>query len=168
VFPAFIANWILSVLLGIVIIVVTALFMNVYWGNLFVLAAVMLLVSLIATFIAILIFLFTRKISQANTLGYIIAFGLMVISGIMVPLAVFGDNAIFRFLTTYGTPLTLGTNAIIASGDLHGIFAGRNTALPGVPIGGSDVSVIFNIGVLAAITLVLGLITIIATRRRKI
>ena len=169
-FPAFIANWLVSTALGVVYIVVTAVFMNVYWGNLFVLAAVLAIISLLATIVAVLIFLFTHKLAQANTIGYIVAFGLMVLSGFMVPLQLFGDNAIVRFLTTHGTPLSLGTSAIISSGGLPGLFDGfeGNIALPGFSLGGDMEQSLINIGILAVITLVLGLVAVIVARRRTI
>ena len=172
VFPAFIANWLVSIALGVVYIVVTAVFMHVYWGNLFILAAVLALISLMAIVVACLIFLFTHKLSQANAVGYIVSFGLMVLSGFMIPLQMFGDNAIIRFLLSHGTPLSLGQTAIISSGALDTIFEGTDIfiGLPGFGIGaeGGMERAFINIGILAAITLVLGLVAMIAARRRKI
>jgi len=172
VFPAFIANWLVSIALGVVYIVVTAVFMNVYWGNLFILAAVLVMISLMATVVACLIFLFTHKLSQANAIGYIVSFGLMVLSGFMVPLQLFGDNAVIRFLLNHGTPLSLGQTAIISSGALDTIFDGTDIfiGLPGFGMGaeGGMERAFINIGILAAITLVLGLIAVMVARRRKI
>ena len=169
VFPAFIANWILSIVLGLVVAVVAALFLNVYWGNLFVLAAVLVIISLMATFVAVLIFLFTKRLAQANAVGYIISFGLMVISGFMIPLQLFGDNAVIRFMINHGTPLSLGTSAVISSGGLSGIFpAEMDIFFPGVGVVGGMEQARMNIGILAGITLILGLVAVIAARRRKI
>ena len=168
VFPAFIANWILSLALGVVLIVLATLILNIYWGSLFVLAVVLALISLMATFIAVLIFLFTHKLAQANAVGYVVSFGLMILSGFMVPLQVFGDNFLTRFLTTYGTPLSLGSSAIVSSGELSGFFDDFNVILPGVSVGDGVRNPLINIGILAAITTVLGLSTVIAARRRKI
>ena len=172
VFPAFIACWILSVIMGVAYIVITAVFLDVYWGNLLVLAAVLAIISLMAVFSSVLIFLFTKKYSQANAISYIVAFGLMVLSGFMIPLQMFGDNALIRFMLNHGTPLSIGQVAIISSGPLGTIFEGTgiNIGLPGFGIGsegGMDRS-LMNIGILAAITLVLALVAMIAARRRKI
>jgi len=170
-FPAFIANWLVSIILGVVYIIITALFLNVYWGNLFVLAAVLAIISLIATLSAVLIFLFTSRYSQANTLGYVVGFGLMILSGFMLPLQILGDNFVIRFLLNYGTPLSIGQAAIISSGPLSGIFDGFDIfiALPGFGGASYDISrSLTNIAILAAIALVLIIITIIASRRRKI
>jgi len=171
IFPAFVANWIVSILLGLVYIVITAMFMNVYWGNLFILAAVLVIISLMATIVSCLIFLFTSKYSQANAISYIVSFGLMILSGFMLPLQMFGDNAVIRFLLNYGTPLSIGQNAIISSGALGTIFEGTDImiGLPGFgPDSGGMERALINLGILAAITLVLGLIAAIVARRRKI
>jgi len=172
IFPAFIANWIFSIALGVVYVLVTAVALNVYWGNLFILAAVLVVIALMSTVVACLIFLFTNKFSQANALGYIVSFGLMVLSGFMIPLQMFGDNAVIRFLLNYGTPLSLGQASIISSGALGTIFDGTDLfiGLPGFGTGaaGGMSRALINLGILMAITLVLGLIAVIAARRRKI
>jgi len=156
--PAFVANWLFSITIGLVIILVSALLLNAYLGNLLVLAAVLLLVSLMATFLSMLIFLFTKSFREANGLVYIVSFGLMIITGFMFPL---GNSAVAVFLNTYGTPLALGQRAIIYAGSLNDFMAGGD--------GGRGMEqAIINIGILAAITLVLALVTIIAARRRKI
>ena len=169
-FPAFFASWLVSYALGVAYIIVTALVLNVYWGNLFVLAAVLALISLIATIVAVLIFLFTNKLSKASTVGYIVAFGLMVLSGNMIPLQLLGDNAVINFLITHGTPLSIGQVAIISSGPLGTIFEGTGIfiGLPGFAATGDGGRAAQNIGILAIITLVLVLVTVIAARRRKI
>lgn len=173
VLPAFVASWLLSFALGVVLIVITALTFNVYWGNLFVLGAVLVIISLMATFAGVLIFLLTKRLTQANAIGYIVAFGLMILSGMMIPLQLFGDNAIIRFLTVHGTPLSLGQAAIVSSGSLDGIFAQTDISfiMPGVDtaLGAQGIEQSFiNIGILTAITLVLGLVTVILAGRRKI
>jgi ABC-type transport system involved in cytochrome c biogenesis permease component len=167
VFPAFIANWLISLALGVVYIVVTALFFNVYWSNFFVVAGVLVIISLMATFVATLIFLFTKRLAQANTIGYIVSFGLMVLSGFMIPLQLFGDNVVVRFLINHGTPLSLGTSAVVNSGGLDGIFDGMDVIFAGVGDGGGMTRSLTNIGILAAITVVFGLIAVITARRRK-
>ena len=160
-FPAIAANWIISALFGAVIIVITSLFFDVYWGNFLVVAAVLGLVSLMGIFVAMLLFLFIQKFNVANGMVYIISFGLMVLSGILfIPL---GDGPIGTFLTTYGTPITLGTNAIAyaAADAMPGMFE-----LIGFESRGIGQSFI-NIGILAAITLVLGLLVAIVAKRRR-
>ena len=160
--PAFFANWIFSIAMGVVLIVVTALFLNVYWGNLLVLAAVLVLVSLIAVLIFALVFLFVQTYSAANGLVYAISFGMMALSGwLLIPL---GDGAIAEFLLNY-TPLSLGIRAIL--------YSGMISDLPGAMflyggIGRGIERSWFNIGILAGIALVLGLASIVAARRRSV
>ena len=171
VIPAFVANWLLSLALGVVSIVIMTLFMNIYWGSWWVLAVVLMITSLMASFVGMLIFLFTKRIGQANGIGYVVSFGLMVISGFMIPLQLFGDNVVVRFLTTHGTPLTLGTSAIVSSGELTNIFEGIDTAgiaLPGFTQGGDIQQSIRNILILLAITAVLGVLAILVARRKKV
>ena len=154
--PAFVANWIFSIMLGIVIILISVLFLNAYLGNLLVFAAVLLIVSLMATFLSMLIFLFTRTYRAANGLVYVISFGLMILSGFMVPV---GDSAVMRFFATSGTPLSLGQRAIIYSGAINDVL----------PAGGRGMEQsLINIGILAAVTLVIAVVTIITARRREI
>jgi hypothetical protein len=91
---------------------------------------------------------------------YIISFGLMVLSGMMfIPL---GDGVIGTFLRNYGTPLSLGTNAIVyAIGDrLPGLLARVGAESRGIE------QAYINIGILAAATLVLGMITAIVAKAK--
>jgi len=153
--PAFTAGWIFSILCGAVITLVSVLFLNVYIGNFLVFAAVLVLVSLMATFLAMLIFLFVAKVGTANVTVYILSFGLLTLSGTFFPL---GNSAAAQFIANFGTPLVIGQRAIIYSGSLNEILAaGRGME-----------GALFNIGVLAAITAVLALGTLLAARGRKI
>ena len=107
--PAFFANWLFSIGNGIILIVISTLFLNVYWGNLLVLALTLMLVSLIAIMIFALVFLFVNTYSTANGLVYAISFGMMLLSGwLLVPI---GGNPVGDFLMRY-TPLSLGVHAI--------------------------------------------------------
>jgi len=159
--PAIVANWIISALFGVVLIVVTGLFFNVYWGNPLVVAAVLGIVSLMGIFVSMLLFLFIKKFSVANGMVYIISFGLMVLSGMMfIPL---GDGPIGTFLRNYGTPLSLGTNAIHYAmfDSLPGLFT-----RVGIDAARGIEQAYINIGILAAATLVLGLIVAITAKAK--
>ncbi|MCL2589154.1 MAG: hypothetical protein FWD84_07070 [Oscillospiraceae bacterium] len=154
--PAFAAGWIFSIICGTLILFVSALFLNAYLGNLLVLAAVLLLVSLMSTFLAMLIFLFVPKVGTANAIVYILSFGLLALSGAFFPL---GNSAVAEFMLTRGTPLVIGQRAILYSGSL-------NDLVPA--LGGGMSAAMTNLGILAAITAVLALTTLIAARGRKI
>ena len=158
--PAFFANWLFSMVFGVITIIVSAIAFNAYWGNLFIVAAVLILVSLMSTVIGMLLFLFTKKMSVANGLVYAISFGLMLASGMLfIPL---GNGAIATFLMTYGTPLSLGSRAIIFSGSMPGLFEAAGSSFT------PDMNQsLMNLGILAAATLVLGAISLIAAKRRQ-
>ena len=156
--PAFVASWLFSLFLGLVIILVSLLFLGAYLGNILVLATVLLLVSLMSSFLAMLIFLFAKTYALANAVVYIVSFGLMIISGYMFPL---GGSPLAVFLRNFGTPLSLGSRAIIYSGSLNEILHSGEGGR------GMEQS-LTNIGILAAITLILAIFTLFAARRRKI
>ena len=156
--PAFFANWIFSVFVGTVLIVITAIFLNVYWGNWLILALVLALVSLIGILIFALVFLFVDSFSTANGLIYAISFGMMAVSGwLLIPL---GNNRVADFLMNY-TPLSLGVRAILYSGmlsDLEGaifVYGGMGRGIE---------RSWYNIGILAGIALVLGVVAVVASR----
>jgi len=161
--PTFVAGWIISLVLGLIIVLISVVFLDVYLGNLFIFAAVLLLVSLMANCLAMLLFLFTKKFSLANTLVYVISFGLMILSGFMIPL---GDSAIADFLREHGTPLVLGARAIVYSGGLNDLplFMDGSEIVTGPGISQS----LTNVGILAAITAVIVAATIIAAKVREI
>ena len=158
VIPAFVANWLFTILLGVIVAVIGVLFLNAYVGSFLTLAIVLLFTSMIATLLYMIVFLLVKKSSVANALIYIISFGQFILSGFMfIPL---GDNAVSRFLMTYGTPLSLGNRAIAYSGSLREMF------LLGFPLReGQD---IFNIGILAAIAVLLAIVMLIVGRKKKI
>jgi ABC-2 type transport system permease protein len=156
--PAFVANWLFAMLLGAIVVAVSVLFLNAYIGSFFILAVVLLLTSMIATLLYMIIFLLVKKSGVANALIYILSFGQFILSGFLfIPL---GDNAVSRFLMTYGTPLSLGNRAITYSGSLREIF------LMGMPM--RERQDIFNIGILAAIVLVLAIVMLVVGRKKKI
>ena len=158
VIPTFMAGWFISILFGLVTTIVAAIAFNAYLGNLLVFASVFLLISLMATLVGMLLFLLVKKFSAANTAVYIISFGLMILSGYMIPL---GNSTLAEFLQTSGTPLALGTRAIGYSGKFNdfdpAIFAGS----------GMDQALI-NIAILAAITAVLALAAFVIAKRKGV
>ena len=164
-FPAFAANWLFSLIMGVIAIVLSAILFNVYWGNLFVLAAVLLLVSLIAVFATFLIYLLTDSDKTANAMTYVVSFGMMILSGFMIPLQLFGDNFIITFLRTYGTPLSLGTSAIFNASRLNDPRLANIFGAGAVGDGGME-EALLRIGILAGMALVLAVITFIIGRRR--
>lgn len=157
--PVFTASWLFSIGLGLLIILLSAVFLNAYLGNLLVLAAVIVLISLLANFLAMLLFLLIDKFGLANTLVYVISFGFMIMSGFMFPL---GDSALAEFITTHVSPLGLGVRAIMYAGSF-------NDLSPAIGItGGGMRQALINMGILAAATAALACVTILVARWRKI
>ncbi|MCL2201316.1 MAG: ABC transporter permease [Oscillospiraceae bacterium] len=158
VLPAFVANWLFSVVLGIIIIVISVAFLNAYVGSFLILGLVLLFVSLIASFVAMLIFFLTKKYNAANGLIYVVSFGHFILSGqFFIPL---GSGAFAQFMFSYGTPISLGLRAVTYSGAMRNImFLG-----PAMREGQDW----FNIGILAALAVVLGVITIVVGKVKKI
>jgi len=157
VLPAFTASWLFSIFLGVIIIAISTLFLSAYLGNVLIIATVLLITSLLASLIAMLIFLLVDKLGLANTLVYVISFGLMIISGFMFPL---GDSAVTEFIFSYVSPLRLGTNAIIFSGALNDLNPAN--------VGGGISQSLTNIGILAAMTATAAGLVALVSRRRKI
>ena len=155
--PAFFANLMFSLLIGIIIVAVGVVFLDAYVGSYLIMAITLVIMAIVASFTYMIIFLFVQKKSVANGLVYIISFGQFILSGFLfVPL---GDNAISRFLMSYGTPLSLGSRAIYYSGEL------RNIAFGPAMREGQDW---FNIGILAAIAVLMAIVTMIIGKVKKI
>jgi len=155
VLPAFVASWIFSIFLGLIIIFVSVVFLNAYLGSLLVLSIVFLLTSLLATALAMLLFLAIDKFGVANTLVYVISFGFMIISGFMFPL---GDSDLAQFIMRDISPLGLGVQAIANSSALGEL----------APWIDPDSTLVWrNIGILAAMAVVVSLAAAILSRRSK-
>jgi len=146
---AVLASWVFSVMQGLIIIIITALFFNVYWANPFILALIFLIVSIMSQLLAALTALLSSKYSTATAITFIYCFGFMILSGVMI--GSLGDNAVMRFFETHGTPLSLAWRGIHYSGF---ILDDMNQAW-------------LNISILAIITAVLAVAVLIVARRRR-
>ena len=150
------ANWLYSVVLGIVVIIVSSLLFNVYWGDPLVFAIVFLITSLMGSFISILIFLYAKKNSTADTIHYVICFGMMILTN--VPLNIRLESRLLTDILIYINPLSIGMRAVLASGFIGDMMRFVNNS-------GMDRAVA-DITILACITLVLAVIAGISGRRR--
>ena len=113
VFAAVGASTVFSFLQGLLIVAITALFLEAYWGNLLVTCLVILMVSLTSQLLLMTIFFFVRSISITETLSWAISLSMMVVGGVLFPMP---QNAFFTFMERYGTPYALARTAIIAAG----------------------------------------------------
>jgi len=128
---AMVSSWVFNLFQAGIIIGVSSILFEMEWGYLWVMFAVVLLVSLIAQLIALLMTqLFkTRKVASGVLQG--LCFLFMLLSGVLfVPL---GDSAIATFVQQYGTPLGVAWHAIWNSGlveyDMSQVF--RNLIILG-------------------------------------
>ena len=146
---AFAASWVFNIVQGILIVGATALLFDTRWGNMFVFAVVLLLVSVISQLMALTIAHFapTRKMAS-GIITAIVLFMMFSSGALFVPL---GDSAFAVFLQSYGTPLALAWRAILFSG-----LAEDNMS-----------QAMFNIGILGVIAAVLAGLVLILGRRKK-
>lgn len=105
----------LTIFQGLLVVAFSALFLDVYWGNLWVTILVVLLISVISQLLGMILLLFVRRVGTANGLLWIIAWAMAIFGGLMFRLP---DNTFFRFMQQYGTPFSLGQTAIRQSGFL--------------------------------------------------
>jgi len=156
IFSAIAASWIYSVVAGGVVIAVSTVVFNVYWGNPMVFAIVFLLTSLVGSLICILLFFYAKKLSQASAIHYVICFGFMIAGNLMFNLfgVPFVDGILANALT-YINPLTIGTHAVLGSG-----FIGE--LLPFI----SEGRAVVDVSILTGFALVLAVIVGIVGRRR--
>jgi len=147
IYAAAIASWIYSITQGMLLILVSTLLFNVYWGNPLILVSVLLIISIMAQLVAILICLLTKTRKSASAILQLICFGLMALSG-----GLFGTLGDSNFLTRYGTPISLAHWAVLNAG----------------PYADDMSKAILNIIILAAMTLVLAIFVLMLGRRRAI
>ncbi|WP_291651741.1 hypothetical protein [Clostridium sp.] len=146
-FSALMASLIFNYIQGLLIIVFTSIFMDAYWGNIFVTLFVLLLISLISQLINIVLFFTVKKISVAEGLSWFVSWIMAVLGGLMFELP---KNSFFIFMQKYGTPFSLGKTAIAASGFIEG--SGRE--------------VLITLGTLIFITVILSYLVIVMGRRK--
>ncbi len=143
-----VGSWIFNIVQGLLIIGITAIFFHAHWGNLGIALSVLILISFMCQLIGILIFYLTKNYQGANTLMYVIGFGMMLLSGLLI--GRLGDGETISFIHDH-TPLSLGAQAIVDSG----IFGeGMEKSLS-------------NIGILSVMTVIIAIITWILGRKLR-
>lgn len=147
VFAATAACLVFTVIQGLFIVIITALFFDAYWGNIGITIMVIIIVSLISQFINFILFFLVRNLSTAEYLSWFISWSMAALGGVMFPLP---DHSFFRFMKQYGTPIALGHNMIRGSGSL----------------GSSDVNLMFNFVILLSVMILLAFAVIIIGNRK--
>lgn len=138
-----------TVLQGLLVVAITALFQDAYWGSLWVVIIVIILISIISQLLNMILLLYIRNINTAEYISWFISWIMAVLGGAMFTLP---DNAFFRFMKQYGTPFSLAQSAIRESGFL----------------GTSSTNMIICLTALLGITVILAIAVILLGRRKRI
>jgi len=150
-----------SVISGGLIIAVSALFLDAYLHNPFILFATLVLMAIFAQLLGILVSLIGFKKGTSEAITTLFSFAMVIPAGHMFMIN-FGLGRVGEFIFSRATPYALAINAILYSGSLGGDLFG-NEGFIGADIG----MALLNLGLLAATTLVLGIIVAIVARRRS-
>lgn len=147
IFAGIAACIIFTVLQGLMIVFLTSVFFDAYWGNLFVSFVVILFLSIISQLINMILLITMRSLSTAEFFSWFLSWIMAVFGGLMFPLP---DNSFFRFMKEYGSPFSLAQTAINESG-----FLGTSVA-----------NLLLSMAVLFGIVLLLAVIVIQLGRRK--
>jgi len=112
VFSAAIAGWLFTAVLGLLLVIVSAVLFNAYWGNFLFWIPVLMLVSAISQFMWVIFSYFARKKKTSQTIGFITIFSMQALAGFLIG---FGERAT-EIITKIPTPLNAGFKAILYSG----------------------------------------------------
>ena len=123
-FGAMASSWVFNLVQAALILGVSALFLDLSFGVIWVLLVTVLLVSMIAQLIALLLTQVakTRKVASGVLQG--LCFLFMLLSGVLfIPL---GDSAVAQFVMQYGSPLGVAWHTLMYSGvietDMNQVF----------------------------------------------
>jgi hypothetical protein len=122
VFGILAACFVFCIMQGALIIGISAVFLDVYWGNPWILITTLFACAGLAQLLYMLLFLLLQKKSTVEGLAQVIIFAMMFASG-WIGINMDGTNgstgtAFNNFFTQYGTPISLARNAITNSGFL--------------------------------------------------
>ncbi len=136
-----------TVLQGLLVVTFTALLLDAYWGNLWIVVLVIVLISFISQLLNMILFLYVRNVTTAEYISWFLSWTMAALGGLMFPLP---ETIFFRFMKQYGTPFSLAQSAIRESGFL----------------GTSFVNMLISLAALMGITAILAAIVIVLARRK--
>jgi hypothetical protein len=122
VFASLGACFIYCLVQGGLVIGITAIFLDVHWGNPLVLVVTLAACSMLSQLVWMLLFLIFPKKGTVEAAGQIITWAMMIASGWIGmsiddgDVIVAGGAAFNNFITRFGTPISLARNAITNSG----------------------------------------------------
>lgn len=154
VFGAVFAGFLFCVIQGGIVIGISAVFLDAYWGNPWVLILTLLAFSAISQLIWMLLFLLFPKKGTVEVVGQCVIWVMMLASGFLSTVS--GGNVlevsgpVQEFLYSYGTPVSLASRALRNSGFI-----------------GSDMSdALLCLGILYALLVVLAAAVILVGKKR--
>ena len=163
---ACVAAVIFSMLSGVILLVVGGLVFDAYLFSIPVTLVVMFMLSLMAQFFGMLLFLFFKKKAHTEAIIMVTGFAMSTFAGEFVLGQIdFGVDFLNNFFQRY-TPYALGRRAISYAGTLT---AECSPLVSELRMEGNNMSgAIINIGILTAITLVIGVAAYVIQRRRGV
>ena len=151
-----------SILSGGLIIAVSAIFLDAYLHNPFILIAVLVVMALFAQVFGILVSLLGLKKSTAEAITTLFSFAMVIPAGHMF--VNFRMGEVGDFIFGRATPYAQAVNAILYSGSTGGDLFGNL----GFDKANANMNMaLLNVGILLATTIVLGVIAWIVARRRS-
>ena len=163
VYPAasILASWVVTIASGVIVVIVTSVVLNVYWGNMFINILALLGISLFAQALGVIIFLITKTVGQGNAIAYPLSFFIGGLSGFIIPIRDFLDNGFTEFLERW-SPLNLAIDSI-----RHGGSFGTAHLVTGLYSGGNMTYAMQNILYLFAIAIGLSLMAFVIGKVKK-
>ena len=159
VLSAVIVGWLYSLITGGIVIAVSAVIFDIYWGNIFVFAGIFLLTSVIGSLICLLLFQYVNKLSKANTIHYVICFAFVILGNLMLFGLPLGEGLTGHILM-YINPVMIGVRGILSAG-----FIGE--MIPLIGIGGMR-EALRDVAVLGGIAVLLAIVVGFSGRRQKL
>lgn len=110
VYSLIITTTVYNALHGLVLLLFTDWVFGVKWGSLWWSMLVIVIISLLSQLVCLVLILTVRNYKTAERLSEVYGIGSMIMAGMMFGLP---DTPFFRFMSTYGNPVSLGQNAIL-------------------------------------------------------
>jgi len=165
IFSIMVAAATFSVLTGLLIMGVAAIFLNAHLHNVVVLVAVIIIMAIFAQVFGMLMALLVPKKGVAEAICVMFSFFMIIPSGNFLIGFRFAGGFLANFFN-YMTPYAQAMRGIMASG-IMGNSVDENFALAVGEFGRDMGTALLNMGTLAATTVVLAIIVVIVSRRRS-
>jgi ABC-2 type transport system permease protein len=145
-FAIVLASTLFTTLQGLLLVLFTQWVHGVHWGNVGYAALVLLPISLLSQLVGIAGLFATRSSNLAERLTEVYGFGSMILAEVWFSLP---DIGLWNVIKTYGNPISLGRNAILALATGQHVQRG-----------------VLSVSILLAATILLGLLTVYFGRRK--